>query len=142
MINKFSITLKQEDIASIYSDKDISIRIDTIITSKSEEILELASVMRDVLIHLPCITEVEKNLIIASLTSSSKVLIAFQEIFKINLVCKSIMTVFEKSKYNVKENILEILDDRINELIKKSVAETVATLTKEDYRSFLIELFV
>lgn len=144
MAKEFSFTFSDANLASIYSDKDLLIRIDIIMTSKADDVLEFVELIKDVLTNLPCncVSDVEKQLIIAGLHSSSKVLITFQQNFKLVLLQNVYNKIFETIDFDVRDEFVNQLDNNIELLVKEASILTVCTLTQEKYYSFLMELFL
>ena len=142
MSSKLSFNFSDENLATIFSDRDLAIRIDQIITKSSEEVLEKANIMKELLVNLPRISEEEKLLISASLSSSTDILISFEEVLKMLIISRSFKKIYETVDFNFKETMVQLLDNDSDELLINAIINVVCILTGKDYYDLLVAVFL
>lgn len=134
---QFRFGFELEDVNAIFSDPEIARNLESVITENRDFILEQISKVRFFLVPLLKSKELKSMVLLDDAVNAQ-----FMEITKNKILWKSVNQVFVKRKFDVKENILNLLSDSngMQEMIKEIVVAVFSGITQYDYDDELNKL--
>lgn len=144
MSYQFRFEIKEEEFSKIFMDSEISEKLNRVICENEEKVNKFIHEVKEEVILL---IEKQKKQNVDfknSVADENKVKEECVELLKSKILWLAVMSVFYSQNFNVKENILQILDttDFFEKILKERVVVTFSSLTDYEFDDELEKKFL